>query len=771
MATEFVPRSLRVLHLEDDDHDHLLIRELLQSEGFPCEFVVAKSRRDFESAVRQGVYDLIISDYTLPSFDGVSALAVAREVCPETPFIFFSGTIGEEVAVESLKRGAADYVLKQRPNRLAPAIRRALHNCAERVRHQRTEQALRQSQERFRIVASASNDVIWEWDLARKRIWLSENFQTVFGHSMADIGDDLERWQGLIHPEDTARVLSGLASTIAHGGKVWWSEHRVRRADGSYAHVFDRASVMYEAGGKPSRVVGVSIDVTERKLAEEKIREQAALLDKASDAIIVCELDRRILFWSQGAERIYGWTAAEAVGQNLLELLFHGNPPPVIRDAMKTLIERGEWIGELEEFTRNDRTVVIQGRATLIRDNHGRPKSMLLINTDITERRQLEEQFLRAQRLESLGVLVSGIAHDLNNALSPILMGVEMLQLQNKAPETDEIFRMVSASARRGAEMVRQILTFARGGDTRRTLVHMDQLVKEMGKIIADMFPKDIKCHVSSGLNNSPVSGIPTQLHQVLMNLCVNARDAMPKGGVLTLTTGNVHLTAEEAARLPGAMAGDYVRTGVTDTGTGIAPEQLDKIFQPFFTSKAEGKGTGLGLPTSRSIVENHGGFLTVVSVPGQGSEFSFYLPAAEVDAPTEVPVEPAALPAGSGQQVLVVDDEELILALARTTLENYGYGVLTAASGPEALAHLAANRGQINIVVTDVSMPFMNGYATIQALRKIDPDLPVILTSGLEEDKTSDTARRTRTQAFIQKPLTAEKLLTAVDQVLRASR
>lgn len=765
MATDFVQRLVRILHLEDNENDHVLVREMLQTEGLSCELVPVKTREEFNSALRQSKYDLIISDYTLPSFDGLRALSLAREVCPDTPFIFFSGTIGEEAAVESLRNGAVDYVLKQRPSRLAPAVRRALRNRQERALRKQAERALQQSEERFRIVARATNDVVWEWDIKTNQVWFSENFQAVFGHSREDIDATLEWWLDLIHPDDKGRVTTGITTLLASGGRVWWDEHRVRRANGGYAQVLERASVMYDSARKPQRMVGVTIDMSERKQAEEKIREQAALLDKARDAIIVADLDERIVYWNQSAERIYGWGAAEVMGQRLTEVLFHGKPPPELEETIKSVRERGEWAGELHELARDGRPVIVQGRSTLIRDEQGRPKSLLIINTDITERKLLEEQFLRAQRLESLGVLVSGIAHDLNNTLSPILMGVEIVREEVVSPETGSILDTMQTSARRSADMVRQMLTFVRGGEAKKHLIHAAQLVKEMGRIITDTFPKSIHCRVTVDKSSWPVRGLPTQLHQVLLNLCVNARDAMPRGGTLTLSVKNAQLGPADVALHPDARPGNYLCLSVTDTGSGIPPEQLGKIFEPFFTTKAPGKGTGLGLSTSLSIIKSHDGFITVHSEVGRGTEFKCYFPAA-TEIPEEAVAEPISLPPGNGECILIVDDEEAILAIMRSTLENYGYQVLTAGSGLEAIAHFTQNSDAVHLIITDLAMPFMDGRAAIQALRKIRPDVKIIVASGSEKE-VEDLRKDIQTDAFLPKPFTNEILLKAVHLVL----
>lgn len=765
MATDFVQRPVRILHLEDDENDHVLVREMLRAEGLNCELVPVKTREDFDSAVRQNKFDLIISDYTLPSFDGLRALSLAREICPETPFIFFSGTIGEEAAVESLRNGAVDYVLKQRPSRLAPAVRRALHNRQERTLRKQAETALHQSEERFRIVARATNDVVWEWEIKTNQVWFSENFQAVFGHSREDVDATLEWWLDLIHPDDKAHVTIGMSTLLASGGRVWWDEHRVRRANGSYAHVLERASVMYDATGKPQRMVGVTMDMSERKQAEEKIREQAALLDKARDAIIVADLKERIVYWNQSAERIYGWSAAEVMGKTLPEVLFHGKPPPELAETIKSIKERGEWNGELHELSKDGRPIIVQGRATVVRDEHDRPKSLLIINTDITERKFLEEQFLRAQRLESLGVLVSGIAHDLNNMLSPILMGVEVVREEITSPETESILDTMRTSARRSADMVRQMLTFVRGGEAKKHLIHTGQLMKEMGRIINDTFPKTIQCRVRVDPSCWPIHGLPTQLHQVLLNLCVNARDAMPQGGTLALSVKNVQLGPADVGLHPDARPGNYLCVSVADTGTGIPAEHLKKIFEPFFTTKAPGQGTGLGLSTSLGIMKRHEGFITVHSEVGRGTEFKCYFPAA-TEASEETVAESISLPPGNGECILIVDDEEAILAIMRSTLENYGYQVLTAGSGLEAIARFTPNSDAVHLIITDLAMPFMDGRAVIQALRKIRSDVKIIVASGSEKE-VEDLRKDIRTDAFIPKPFTNEILLKIVHQVL----
>jgi two-component system, cell cycle sensor histidine kinase and response regulator CckA len=631
------PAPIQVLHLEDTEADHLLVREMLGADGLNCEIELARNRAEFETAVQRRRFDLIISDFSLPSYDGTQALALAEEWQKDVPFIFFSGTIGEETAVESLKTGATDYVVKQRPRRLVAAVRRALHEAGERRR---------------------------------------------------------------------------------------------------------------------------------REQAEQKIREQAALLDKAQDAIIVCDLEDRVTFWNPSAARIYGWSAAEALGRKVTDVLAD-QLTPAFDAARQSLLTHGEWSGELPEQARDGRPVVVRSSWTLVRDDAGHPQSKLIISTDITEQKSLEEKFLRTQRLESLGVLVGGIAHDLNNALTPVLMGAGLLENVTLPPGLNDVVGTMKASALRGSEMVQQILTFARGSGNQRSVLQMHQLLREMGKIIGDTFPKNIHCRVQVKGDAWPVSGLAVQLHQVLMNLCINARDAMPKGGILVLATDNVVLDEAGAAGIPDGKPGRYLCLRVRDTGTGIPESQLAQIFQPFFTTKPPGHGTGLGLSTTRMIVQNHGGFITVDSTVGRGTELKVYLPALESAAP-EAPAGPGApLPVGQGEVILVVDDETAVLALAQSTLETYGYRVLTAASGPAAILTFTREAERIQLVIMDKSMPFMNGAATITALRKLKPEVKVLETSGHDLQVPTETDLQMKAQAHLEKPFTVEQLITAVHEVL----
>ncbi|MFB8792436.1 MAG: response regulator [Potamolinea sp.] len=503
----------------------------------------------------------------------------------------------------------------------------------------------------------------------------------------------------------------------------------------------------------------------ERKQSEQKIREQAALLDIATDAIIVRSLESKILFWNKGAERVYGWIASEAIGQNASELLYR-EIPAQLTQIQQILEETGSWQGELHQVTKCGKEIIVASRWTLVRDTENKPKSILVVNTDITQTKQLESQFLRAQRMESIGTLASGIAHDLNNVLTPIMMTAQLLETQLHDEYSKRLLPIMVTSAKRGAALVKQVLSFARGIEGKFTILQIKHLITEIRQIALETFPKSIQISTDIPQDLGTVFGDATQLHQLLINLCVNARDAMPHGGLLSISAENFFIDKNYAKMNLDAQVGHYIVVRVADTGTGIPPEILDRIFEPFFTTKDIGKGTGLGLSTVIGIIKSHGGFVKVYSEVEKGTEFKVYLPAAEA-IPTPQ-IEEFELPRGHGELILVVDDEPAIRDITKTSLQTYNYKALTASDGIEAITIYAEHQQEISVVLTDMMMPTMDGLTTMRTLQKINPQVKIIAVSGLaSSDKLTEVAK-IGVKTFLAKPYTAKELLTTLQGIIR---
>jgi two-component system, cell cycle sensor histidine kinase and response regulator CckA len=382
-------------------------------------------------------------------------------------------------------------------------------------------------------------------------------------------------------------------------------------------------------------------------------------------------------------------------------------------------------------------------------------------------KRKAEEQFLRAQRLESIGMLASGIAHDLNNVLAPIILAAPVLREHVTNPDDLRIITSLEKSAERGVNLVRQILAFAQGVGSGRQLVEVRHLLRETISVIGETFPKNIRLDDDVPNDLWPIMADPTQIHQVILNLCVNARDAMPAGGTLSLRAENCLLDERAAKKIEGASAGAWLVLHFEDTGTGIANETLSRIWEPFFTTKEAGRGTGLGLSTVRGIVEGHNGFVSLSTTPGKGTTFRVYLPAAEVPAngSSIVPVRGRAV-RGNGELILVVDDEPQIRDITAAILSRHGYRVLLAADGTEALAVFATQGSEVSVIVTDLRMPNLDGIALASVALHLNPRVKILAMSGLSSGG-NDIEMKRFTGALLFKPFKAEALLQAVGGLL----
>jgi PAS domain S-box-containing protein len=754
---------MNILHLEDNAEDAELVRELILEEWPDCHITRVASRFAFTGELHRRRYDLILSDFALPSLNGLEALQLARERAPDVPFIFLSGTIGEDRAIEALRSGAQDYVLKNGMKRLSTSIARALRESEERKKRRQAEHRSREladflNQAREAVIVTDLDGRITFWNLGAERL------------SGWGAGEALEKNCASLFAPETVAILAGAANVALETGG-WSGEIDLVDRAGKRRLIELRLSLIRDDAGRPRARLALATDITERKQAERRIREQAEMLNQAREAIFITDLDNRVIYWNAGAERLFGWRSDEVMGR-AAEEVFEPAVAPIVQAARDATMAKGEWSGELRMHNRNRQPLIVDSRQTLIRDESGSPKARLCINSDITARKQLEEQFLRAQRMENIGLLAAGIAHDLNNMLAPILLAAPMLREYVTDSGALSLLSTLEKSAERGANLVRQILAFSHGANGEHRLLQLKHLLRDIVSVISGTFPKSIRLedHIPSDL--WPIEGNPTQIHQVVLNLCVNARDAMPAGGTLRLWAENRTLDPAISEKIEGARPGLFVVLHVEDTGTGIAPEVVARMWEPFFTTKEIDKGTGLGLSTVRGIIENHNGFVEVSTVLGQGSSFRIFLPAAEGVESEHLSPTAQPPPPGKGELILVVDDERHIREMTYTMLTRNRYRVILAADGGEAAMVFAQRAAEIRLVITDLQMPNLDGATLGRALRRINPAIRLLVISGMSPGGgiRSDQPPEEFADAFLHKPFKPETFLAKVHELLRGA-
>lgn len=643
---------------------------------------------------------------------------------------------------------------------------RALAVVQDITDHKRVEEALRESEARIAGIIISAMDAIISVDNQHRIVLFNLAAERMFGYTSAEmLGQPISQLIPMPYRDTHEQHIRRFGKTGETARKMGAlnAVSGVRR-NGEEFPIEASISQMKTNGQQFFTVI--LRDITERTRANERLTEQATLLDQAHDAIIVRDLNNCVCYWGGGAERLYGWTADEVIGRSVAELMYREDLA-TLTEVTRELIEKGRWSGELNNLTKDNRKLTVEGRWTLVRDEAGRPKNILVINTNVTEKKKIESQFLRAQRMESIGALASGIAHDLNNVLAPILMAIYSLQQRFTDQDSQQWLSLIRQSAERGRDLITQVLTFARGTVGERLPVKPADWVNSTVNILKDTLPKNIVLQVSLAEDLWEVAGDATQLNQVLLNLCLNARDAMPAGGQLLIKIENLsHESLTTKTSQP--LSARCVCLTVADTGVGIPNHLLDRIFEPFYTTKPSGQGTGLGLATTLGIVKSHGGWIDVASKLEEGTQFKVYLPANSVT-PEESLADPVrgVIPKGHGELILLAEDEPEIREITKATLEAFGYRVLAASNGQEALALFRIHQNKILAVLTDVVMPTLDGAGLVQSLYKLSPHVRVIATSGLPFTSYFSAENQVNINAFLSKPYSAEILLSTLAEVL----
>jgi PAS domain S-box-containing protein len=638
-----------------------------------------------------------------------------------------------------------------------PAVQVVLHDITER---RLAEADARERSELLQAIFDHIPVMLCFMDQTGRIGWVNREAERVFGWSLVEIQaqpDIFTEWYP--EPAYRAKVLAFIREST---GK--FAEFHTTTRTGTVSPT-SWASVLLADGSS----VGIGLDITDRKRAETRFR---WLVDSNAQGVFFWNTAGGVTGGNDAFLEMVGYSRAELESGEINWTMM--TPPEYAESDRRSLEEiaaKGFCAPYEKEWLRKDgsRVPILIGAAVF----EDCPEEGVCFVLDLTERKRIEQNALRTQRMESIGTLAGGIAHDLNNTLSPIIMSLDLLKTKFTDPGSQELLAIVSASAQRGADMVGQVLSFARGVEGRRMEVQVKHLLREVAKIVNDTFLKHIQVRVIIPHNLATVAGDPTQLHQVLLNLCVNARDAMPDGGTLTIAAESLVVDAHYAGLSlhSEAKPGSYILIRVKDSGTGMPREVLEKAFDPFFTTKEIGKGTGLGLSTSLAIIKSHGGFIHVYSEPGKGTEFKIYLPAQTENSPAVAAERDAEMPHGHGELILVVDDEAAVREITQRTLESYGYRALLAAEGTEAVAIYGQQRAEIAVVLTDMMMPLMDGPTAIQILRRMNPAVRIIGASGLSDEDHVAHATSLGVKHFLPKPYTAETLLVTLRQVLAGNR
>lgn len=622
------------------------------------------------------------------------------------------------------------------------------------------EQSLRASEELYRMYVEQSPVAIMVTNMEGRYIDGNPAAQRIFGFST----DEMKRMHvaDLVHEDERGMAMQHFQRAVSSG--VAEGEFRMRHKDGH----FNRLMVV----AKPipgDRVLGYCVDVSAWRRAEELALLQGTALQAAANAIVITDASGRIEWVNPAFTALSGYTAGEAIGRNHVELLNSFEQDASIMQQLYTSMETGQmWQGELVSRRKDGSIYEEEITITPVRDETGAIRHFVAVEQDVSSRKMIEKQLLRTQRLESVGRLASGIAHDLNNILAPVLAAPDLLRDAVKDPELLSLIDSIENSANRGAAIVRQLLTFGRGSDVGRISVSLRPVASEMIRLMNETFPRNITARLDAAPEVMFVHGDPTQIHQLIMNLCVNARDAMPGGGSIQIRVERVDVSHRQCAAYDWVSPGAFVMMTVSDTGTGIPPEILGKIFDPFFTTKPTGEGTGLGLSTAMGIARNHGGFIEVDSRVGHGSSFRVYLPMIAPHDSGEVVIRTdSPLPAGNQESVLMVDDESSVRKVLGEVLRRAGYQVSFATNGAEAMEILKEHHHELKLLITDMMMPVMDGWQLIQNVREQWPNIKVIAISGNLPEAEWLEQLRSKVDDLILKPCTKETLLRTVWETL----
>ncbi len=761
-------KPLRVLIVEDSPDDAKLLLRELRRGGYDVVSETVETPKDMMDALAERGWDVVFCDYSMPRFSAPHALEVLKEKGLDIPFIIVSGTMGEDTAVDAMKSGAQDYVIKGKLARLIPALDRELREAQVRRERHQAEDALRESEERFRQIAEAIDEVFWISDPSLERLlYVSPAYERVWGREISGLDANPALFLDSIHADDRDRVKA--ERQRATNGQPFEYEYRILRPDGAVSWIWDRGFPVRSSGGPVERFVGVAVDITHRKLTEAENARLANVVNSSEDAIFSINRHEAVVTWNAGAERIYGYTAEEIKGRHFSILI-----PEELRHTLtsnRVKLYGGEPLlhYENENLRKDGSKINVSLTLSPIKSPTGAVTGVSVIARDITETKKLEQQLRQSQKMEAIGQLTGGVAHDFNNLLGVIIGNLDLLERQVEQNEA-AVKRLKTAqkAALRGADLTKRLLAFSSQQNLNPAPTHLETTIHNLTEMASRVLGPEIKITTHIDKPMAPVFVDAAGLENVLLNLAVNARDAMPNGGSLTITAGVRKLDESYPPCQAGQIVpGSYAIVTVTDTGTGMSRETLQRAFEPFFTTKPRGKGTGLGLAMVYGFAKQSGGGVRIYSELGHGTTVSLYLPfaaAGQVPPPGDCCLSQPAMASGT---VLVVDDEAGMLEVAVAYAESMGFRVLHASDGPNALA-VAAREPDIALLVTDIIMPGgMSGVELARKTRQLLPSLKVIYSSGFPADALAERSGAKVDGPLLTKPYLRSEFVATINRVM----
>jgi PAS domain S-box-containing protein len=760
---------LRLLVIEHSIADAELNLHELQQAGFQCRPHIVGTREEFLDHIQRFQYDIVLADYRLPGWTGMDALVEIRRSGREVPFILVTGTLGEEIAVECIRQGVTDYVLKGHLARLPIVVSRALEEKTSRDARTFMVEALRQSESNSLFLFAHNPLPMWVFE-KRSLQFLQVNDAALhhYGYERVEF---LQMSISDLHPPDEIpRLLSAFHGNSASEKAAGQWHHRLK--DGSIidVEIFLHSMEYSECAA----VLVVAQGITERKRAEEERQKFFTLVENSGDFIAVADLKDNIEYVNPAGRAMLGMGGADSVqGTHSKDYVVAEDLSLVMDTIFPAINSSGHWNGELRfRHFQTGQIIPMDCVAFQVKDPRTREaRYIATVSRDITERRSLEQQLRHAQKFEAIGQLAGGIAHDFNNVIGAILGWAELGEEQAASSDAPyaTYFRKIHMQCDRVTALIRQLLAFARRQILEPQNLSLNQSVQIVLSLLGGVIGKDIELHTVLVEDLAVVRVDPTQIEQVLMNLCINARDAMPKGGRLSIETRNADFSELECRHNTGLQPGHFAALSVSDTGVGMDAATRERIFEPFFTTKGTGKGTGLGLATVYGIVKQHAGFILVESEPGQGSTFHIFLPVSEnatmvEKRPLFVPDQPVR---GGTETILIAEDHEGVREMARATLESLGYQILIANDGEEAVGMFSAHRDSIALVLLDVIMPRRGGPEVFEAIQAMKPGVPVVFATGYSNETAALTEMVERGIAVLRKPYSPGVLCSRVREAL----